>query len=127
LQDHKAIDKEIIVNSSGNIKKSSEAIQNGKIKLPKQLVTEIFKISIGESTKAFRAANGDYLIANLQKIVPANPPAKDDVKVVNEVTDELKNSLANENIDNYLQYLRKKHKVTINEVAFGVSNDANGE
>jgi len=102
---------------SGAIKRTSEATENGKVKLPKILVSEIFKAKAGDVTAAYPATLNDYLFAKVEKILPANADAKNR-EAMEKVADTLKTELANESVDSYLRYLRKKQHVDINEAAF---------
>ncbi len=112
--------------AGGNIKRDGMTTEDGKIKLPNGLVAELFFIAPHQYTHAYKAENGDYLIASLDNIIPA--PAKPDPSVIKEISGNLKASLEHEIMSDYLAYLRGKYPVSVNEsLLSGAKDDSGGE
>lgn len=99
--------------SSGNIKRASTSTQDGKIRLPSDLVNDIFGAAVHGYTDAYPTQTGEYLIASLDKIIPA--PEKANPKLMEDISKELHDSLQNEILSAYLTYLRSKYPVSINQ------------
>lgn len=107
---------------SGNLKQVSEVSGNGKTKLPPALVKEMFGIAKNKHTHAYLAENGDYMIASLNNIIPA--PANPDAKTLQSITSELKATMSNQVITDYITYLRTKHHVSVNEALTSAKDES---
>lgn len=111
--------------SSGSIKRNATDIEEGKTKLPHALVLELFSLSTDEYTHAYEAAGGGYMIAKVERIIPA--PASADSKLLEKIGEELKQSLSNEAVEDYYNYLRGKYRISVNERLFSAVAKTEGE
>lgn len=85
--------------------------------LPQRMVKDIFSKPVGKSSMVFPQANGSYSIAVIKNIIAASANDKDpeySAKLAN-IETEYKNDVKGEIVEQYMDYLAKKHRVTINE------------
>jgi len=96
------------VSVSDPIKRTSE-----NKTLPDGLLADLFERTVGKNTGMYMQANGDYVVAVVKEIIPskATPPESMRAKL----HDSIENSMKNELMEQYLDYLKTKHTVTINE------------
>lgn len=79
--------------------------------LPAELAAEIFERAPGKPTGAYRdAASGDYLVAVVEKILPATPR---EGSALDETRRQLQEVTQTEMFAQYLTHLAKKHKVSV--------------
>ena len=98
----------------GTVKRGDIKGESAKTKLPYPLAEEIFRIPSGTYSKAYKSLDGStYVIGFVKKIIPASN--KYDEKALQKITQELKGSLTNEVMETYLQYLRNKYHVVVND------------
>jgi peptidyl-prolyl cis-trans isomerase D len=99
------------------IKHSTRAI--GDIALPPALVNEVFSRKAQQGTTAYPGKNGNYLLAVVNNIIPANI-SENDTKFVTASADikkSLETATQNEILDQYAHYLMTKYPVSVNEAA----------
>lgn len=92
--------------------------QNRNENLPAALVSDIFKLNVGETSRAYLSANGSYLIARVDSITQAAPITYESLlKDAQMVTglEQLKQTMREEVLEAYLNYLREKYPVKIYE------------
>lgn len=80
---------------------------------PVGLAQELFTLREGQNTKAYRAADGSFVVGVLRGINPAQ--ADDASSEMAQIQESLKESFADDILAQYNDYLRSKIKVTINE------------
>ena len=99
------------------------------IKLPAKMLADIFSHQIGTQTNAFMQENGDYLVAVVKSIIPANFSDKDAAisAELSDINKQYQNLVQNEITEQYLRYLAKKHKVSINLSALNAAKEVSGE
>ncbi|HEU5048038.1 MAG TPA: peptidyl-prolyl cis-trans isomerase [Rickettsiales bacterium] len=107
---------------SGSIKRSSLTTADGNTKLSPALVKELFTLAPHGYTHAYPAENGAYMIASLSSVIPA--PANPDAKTLEPVRKEVKETLVNDALVNYLTYLRLKYPVSVNNRATGAADES---
>lgn len=83
--------------------------------IPAGLLADIFERTPGKATGMYPQASGDYMIAVTKDIIPskAMPPEK----IQQNIRASLENSSKNELIEQYLDYLKTKHAVSIDQDA----------
>lgn len=86
------------------------------IPLPPDLVAEAFTLSPGSGTGAYLMQGGDYLLAVVNKIIPAPFPAKDAADLA-EMRSALATAMRSEILGQYMRHLMQKYPVTVNEAA----------
>jgi len=111
--------------ASGTIKRDTTATEDGKTPLPRKLVEELFTLQPHGFTNAYKSATGNYLLASLEKIIPA--PEKADPQALKATSESLKSALQDEVMSHYLIYLRGKHPIWINQAAFRSREDEGNE
>lgn len=91
----------------------------GKLGLPPELVDDIFRRKMQESTAAYRQGSGNYLIAVVSNILPAPPPEKDAKSqgILADIRSQLQESAQNELLEQYTRYLAAKYGVSVNNAA----------
>lgn len=101
--------------SSAVIKRGTHATK--ELSLPPPLVNNVFSVKTQEGTSAYPGGNGDYLLAVVDAVIPAQI-SDDDPKMAGALADikrSLQISMQNEVLQEYTQYLQGKYPVTINE------------
>jgi peptidyl-prolyl cis-trans isomerase D len=90
-----------------------------KLGLPPALVDDIFRHKMQESTGAYNQSNGNYMIAVVSNIIPAQSPDKDPKlkEALTDIRSELLETSQNEILEQYARYLADKYGVSINEAA----------
>jgi peptidyl-prolyl cis-trans isomerase D len=99
----------LTVTTSGPLKRSSTKAAG--LTLSPELLNEIFSRRPGQSTAAYPAPGGDYMVAVVRNIVPAASGSNGKLA---ELSQGLHGSVQNEIITQYLTYLGKKYGMTIN-------------
>jgi peptidyl-prolyl cis-trans isomerase D len=99
----------LTVTPSGPLKRSSTKAAG--LTLSPELLNEIFSRRPGQSTAAYPAPGGDYMVAVVRNIVPAASGSNGKLA---ELSQGLHGSVQNEIITQYLTYLGKKYGMTIN-------------
>jgi peptidyl-prolyl cis-trans isomerase D len=106
---------------SGKMVSRNEAF-NEKEAAPLKLLENIFAVSQGQLTTVHQAASGEYMIAAVQKIIPADSA---DEKAVEEIRTALTRQIAGDLSQQYIHYLRGLHPVTIKQELAGTAPDMN--
>lgn len=86
------------------------------LKLPAKMIAEIFTSLVGKTTTAFMQENGDYSIAVVKSIIPSNFSEKDATvsAELHDINKQYQGLVQKELSEQYLAYLAKKHRVSIN-------------
>lgn len=121
-----------VFEPAGVLQRNMDIVEEGKLKgraLSQELVKDLFSRKVGEYTAAHVLPEGGYMIATVQQVIPApdilSEPT-DGTSPLAAIREELNESLANETQYYFLQYLRKKYSVIINQDAIKAFADANG-
>jgi peptidyl-prolyl cis-trans isomerase D len=93
-----------------NVKRSDE-----KPTVPDALLSELFDKRIGESTSMAPSESGDYVLAMVKDITPSN--ATPSAESLAELRRSIEESTGNEMMKQYMDYLKTKHGVTVNQTA----------
>lgn len=101
-------------SGTANIKHDSKTA-NGTA-LPPALVADVFARKPGQGTAAYPIADGNFVIAAVNNIIPAQMTEKDTPKLA-ETRQNLKTDVDSEILYQYTKYLERKYKVHINEAA----------
>ncbi len=98
---------------NGAIKRSSRSA--GDTQLPPVLVAELFAAKKGGGTRAYMLKSGDYALAIAGAVVPAaaTDKSKADKAALEEIERELRTSMRNELVEQYLNALGRKYSVSI--------------
>ena len=94
-----------------------DAHSAGDLPLPPALVADVFAHKPQEGSNAYMAANGDYMLAVVNSVIPAPTPESDPkmAAALKEVSRNLEANEQNEILQGYAQFLAKKYPVAIND------------
>lgn len=113
---------------SGALKRAGGFVQGGPRNaspLPSGLMGELFRLNPGESTHAYPTGQNEYVLATLAQASPA--PQKPDPKVLESIRDELRMTLKEEVLRQYLFLLHDKYPITVNAAALATKSGDSGE
>jgi len=108
------------ISPVGPFKQSDQ--KSGELKLPQSLKADIFSHKPGESTSAYPLDNGDYAIAVVKDIIPADKSSKND-KALADIREEIGNAARHEILEEYTRYLGGKYAITVNQSLLEAPSD----
>ena len=108
--------------ASGRLKRNS--VKAGDLMLPPPLVQEIFALEPGKATGAYATRDGRYMLAIVKARFPSARAAKENIEAERAKQDEMTRQELREA---YIQYLRGKYHVTVNNEALSALSADAGE
>lgn len=105
--------------------KNDAGEQPPSIPLPERMLKDIFSRQIGKASAAYPQAGGGYSIAVVKNIIAADANDKDpkySAKLAS-IETELKNDMKGEIVEQYIDYLAKKYRVSINSAALQIKGE----
>lgn len=105
-------------SANATIRRNSRSA--GSITLPQTLIQDIFLRPVGKATKAYPIDKGQYVIAQVNRIIPM-PAIKNSAKLKTAHKDirlGLQRTIQNELLTEYTRHLADKYTVTIDEDTF---------
>jgi peptidyl-prolyl cis-trans isomerase D len=102
----------VSVAATGSIKRSDHTLND--IALPQGLLAELFGSEVGKPTKSYMLKNGDYVIAETNKVILGDNSDTSQAKLA-ETSQQLSDMMQDELFEEYLRHLENKYPVKLDK------------